>query len=221
MGRRRWHSPMATSSEPCLIATGCDRAVTTSPRMIWSSWPAKSACCRSRPSAFSRKWRLQPGKIFLVDMKQGRIVDDREIKSELVDKRPWRRWIEENMIELDKLPTPKSNSISRTMTRCSFASMRSATRPKTSRSSSARWRSTAAKGSGRWGRIRHWPVFPISRSFCTATSSSSFAQVTNPPLDANFEELVTSLYTYLGREGNLLDESPKASASWSSSSSRS
>ena len=37
-----------------------------------------------------------------------------------------------------------------------------------------------------------------------------FAQVTNPPLDANFEELVTSLYTYLGREGNLLEESPKA-----------
>ena len=60
------------------------------------------------PERIAKKWRLQPGKIFLVDMKQGDIVDDREIKSELVDKRPWRRWIEENMIELDKLPVPKS-----------------------------------------------------------------------------------------------------------------
>ena len=62
------------------------------------------------PERVPQKWRLQPGKIFFVDMKQGRIVDDREIKSELVDKRPWRRWIEENLIELDKLPTPEQRS---------------------------------------------------------------------------------------------------------------
>ena len=43
------------------------------------------------PERIARKWRLQPGKIFLVDMKQGRIIDDREIKSELVDRQPWKR----------------------------------------------------------------------------------------------------------------------------------
>ena len=58
------------------------------------------------PERVARKWRLQPGKIFLVDMKQGRIIDDNEIKRELVDKRPWRRWLDENLIPLDDLPTP-------------------------------------------------------------------------------------------------------------------
>src|SRR5207248_5652337 len=54
-----------------------------------------------------KKWRLQPGKIFLIDMKKGRIVDDAEIKRELVDRRPWKRWLDENLIELDSLPSPK------------------------------------------------------------------------------------------------------------------
>src|SRR5439155_6453612 len=55
-----------------------------------------------------KKWRLQPGKIFLIDMKKGRIVDDNEIKRELVDKRPWKRWLDENLIDLDSLPTPSN-----------------------------------------------------------------------------------------------------------------
>jgi len=63
-------------------------------------------------------------------MKQGRIVDDMEIKGALVDRRPWRRWIEENLIELDKLPTP-AMSISPIMTACWSASMHSATPTKT------------------------------------------------------------------------------------------
>jgi hypothetical protein len=58
------------------------------------------------PANVSKKWRLQPGKIFLVDMQAGRIVDDNEIKRNLVDKRPWKRWLEENLIDLESLPTP-------------------------------------------------------------------------------------------------------------------
>src|SRR5205807_9364867 len=57
------------------------------------------------PENVVKKWRLQPGRIFLVDTKQGRIIDDNEIKRELVDKRPWRRWLDENLIDLDSLPT--------------------------------------------------------------------------------------------------------------------
>ena len=61
-----------------------------------------------KPEDVASKWRLQPGKIFLVDMKQGRIVDDREIKAELVDKRPWRKWLDEHLIDLDDLPDPSN-----------------------------------------------------------------------------------------------------------------
>src|SRR5262249_56484146 len=47
------------------------------------------------------------GKILLIDTDKGRIVEDHEIKQDLVDKRPWRKWIEENMVELDELPDPR------------------------------------------------------------------------------------------------------------------
>src|SRR5438045_5549506 len=59
-----------------------------------------------KPENVAKKWRLQPGKIFLIDTTKGRIIGDREIKQELVDKRPWRRWLEEKMIDLDNLPDP-------------------------------------------------------------------------------------------------------------------
>ena len=61
------------------------------------------------PENVLKKWRLQPGKIFLIDMKKGRIIDDNEIKRELVDKRPWKRWLDENLIELDSLPEPNTD----------------------------------------------------------------------------------------------------------------
>src|SRR5690349_17747242 len=60
------------------------------------------------PANVAKKWRLQPGKIFLIDMKAGKIIDDNEIKRELVDKRPWRRWLSENLIDLESLPEPQS-----------------------------------------------------------------------------------------------------------------
>src|SRR5688572_25158320 len=61
-----------------------------------------------KPEDVAKKWRLQPGKIFFVDMKQGRIIGDDEIKEDLVNKRPWKRWVDENMIKLDDLPDPAS-----------------------------------------------------------------------------------------------------------------
>ena len=62
------------------------------------------------PADVVKKWRLQPGKIFLVeiDPKKGRIVDDTEIKDKLVQQRPWKQWIEENLIDIDSLPEPKN-----------------------------------------------------------------------------------------------------------------
>ena len=64
-------------------------------------------------------------------MKQGRIVDDAEIKESLVHKRPWKRWVDENMIDLDNLPAPDKLSGSRIMTTCWFGSRRLGIRTKT------------------------------------------------------------------------------------------
>ncbi|HZL36219.1 MAG TPA: glutamate synthase large subunit [Tepidisphaeraceae bacterium] len=161
------------------------------------------------PERIARKWRLQPGKIFFVDMKQGRIVDDREIKGELVDRRPWRRWIEENLIELEKLPTPtnvhqpdhdtllvRQHAFGYTTEDVKILLTPMAV--------------NGLEGLGSMGADTPLACLSDKPQLLYNYFRQLFAQVTNPPLDANFEELVTSLYTYLGREGNLLDESPRA-----------
>ncbi|HEX2520395.1 MAG TPA: glutamate synthase central domain-containing protein, partial [Castellaniella sp.] len=58
-----------------------------------------------------KKWRLQPGKMFLIDLQQGRIIDDAEIKSQLANSRPYRQWIERLRLKLETLPAPKAESL--------------------------------------------------------------------------------------------------------------
>ena len=90
------------------------------------------------PANIARKWRLQPGKIFLIDFKKKRIVDDSEVKSALVDSRPWKRWLDENMTDLESLPSPRDGGLprapsttARSTARCCITSTPSATRTKT------------------------------------------------------------------------------------------
>ena len=160
------------------------------------------------PENVAKKWRLQPGKIFLVDMKAGRIVDDNEIKRELVDKRPWKRWLDENLIDLESLPQPQSvHSVDHdtlmvrqhvfgyTVEDLKMIMMPMAV--------------TGQEAIGSMGTDTPLACLNDKPQLLYAYFRQLFAQVTNPPLDAIREELVTSMYTYLGREGNLLDETPK------------
>ena len=161
----------------------------------------------------SEKWRLQPGKIFLIDMKKGRIVDDHEIKRELVDKRPWRRWLEENLIELDNLP-----ATARTCTQPDHDTLlvRQHAFGYTVEDMKMLMTPMAVDGQeaiGSMGTDTPLACLSDKPQLLYNYFKQLFAQVTNPPLDAIREELVTSLYTYLGREGNLLDETPKHCAS--------
>jgi glutamate synthase domain-containing protein 2/glutamate synthase domain-containing protein 3 len=161
-----------------------------------------------KPDRVLKKWRLQPGKIFLVDMNQGRIVDDREIKQELVNKRPWRKWLDENLMDLDDLPAPghvhqpdhdtllvRQHAFGYTNEDVKILLTPMAT--------------NGMEGLGSMGTDTPLACLSDKPQLLYSYFRQLFAQVTNPPLDANFEELVTSLYTYLGREGNLLEESPQ------------
>ena len=159
------------------------------------------------PENVAKKWRLQPGKIFLVDMKQGRIVDDQEIKQGLVDKRPWANWIRDHMIDLEGLPAPKHvHTVDHDTLRVrqhafgyTVEDMKMILAP------------MAGQGQEPMGSMgTDTPLACLSDQpqLLYGYFKQLFAQVTNPPLDAIREELVTSLYTYLGREGNLLDETP-------------
>ncbi len=160
------------------------------------------------PARVARKGRLQPGKIFLVDMKAGRIVDDTEIKRELVSSRPWADWLEENLVPLDDLPAPanvpqpdhdtllvRQHAFGYTVEDLKIILTPMAV--------------TAQEGLGSMGTDTPLACLSEKPQLLYSYFKQLFAQVTNPPLDANFEALVTSLYTYLGREGNLLDETPK------------
>ncbi len=160
------------------------------------------------PERILRKWRLQPGKIFMVDMKQGRIVDDSEIKGELVDKRPWKKWIDENLIPLDSLPDPSTLPIvdRETLLVRQHAFGYTNEDVKLILSPMA---TTGIEGLGSMGTDTPLACLSDKPQLLYNYFKQLFAQVTNPPLDANFEAMVTSLYTYLGREGNLLAETPK------------
>ena len=159
------------------------------------------------PASVAKKWRLQPGKIFLIDMQKERIVDDNEIKRELVEKRPWRRWIKENLIHLESLPEPTSVHTPDHETLLArqhafgytLEDVKILLTPMVS---------TGIEALGSMGNDVPLACLSDKPQLLYSYFKQLFAQVTNPPLDANFESLVTSLNTYLGREGNLLDENP-------------
>ncbi len=77
-----------------------------------------------------KKWRLQPGKMLLVDLEEGRIVDDDELKRTLATEKPYREWIAQCRLRLDDMPEPAPPTPT-DVSRCSIASRRSATRRKT------------------------------------------------------------------------------------------
>jgi glutamate synthase (NADPH/NADH) large chain/glutamate synthase (ferredoxin) len=155
----------------------------------------------------ARKWRLQPGKIFLIDFKKQRIVDDSEVKSNLVDSRPWKRWLDENLIELESLPqgdTVHDADFDTLLVRqhafgYTNEDLRLLMLPMLT---------TGQEAVGSMGTDTPLACLSDKPQLLFSYFKQLFAQVTNPPLDAIREELVTSLITYLGREGNLLTEAP-------------
>ena len=160
------------------------------------------------PENVVQKTRLQPGRLFLVDMKAGRIIDDREIKQSLVDRRPWANWLRDNLVDLDKLPNPPrvQNVDHDTLLKRQHAFGYTVEEVKLIIGPMAR---DGQEALGSMGNDTPLACLSDKPQLLYAYFKQLFAQVTNPPLDAIREELVTSLYTYLGREGNLLDETPR------------
>ncbi|MDD4026144.1 MAG: glutamate synthase central domain-containing protein, partial [Kiritimatiellae bacterium] len=159
------------------------------------------------PENVERKGRLQPGRMFLVDTRQGRVVDDEEIKAELCARKPYQSWLQRKLLELDDLPAPREDG------RLSLAVEALAARQRLFGYSIEDLKIILAP----MGRQGAEPTGSMGNDVPLAVLSERprlffdyfhqlFAQVTNPPLDAIREELVTSLQTYMGKRGNLLDE---------------
>jgi glutamate synthase (NADPH/NADH) large chain len=156
------------------------------------------------PATVVRKGRLQPGRIFVVDTAQGRIIEDEEIKAELAAEHPYQEWIDSGVLRLAELPAADPVPV----TELNLAQQVFGYTEEELRVILTPMARTGAEPIGSMGTDT--PVAALSDRSRQLFDyfSQNFAQVTNPPLDAIREEMVTSLSTLLGAEHNILDAAP-------------
>jgi glutamate synthase (NADPH/NADH) large chain len=149
-----------------------------------------------------KKGRLQPGRMFLIDTLEGRIIDDTEIKSDLAAEYPYQEWLDENLIDINELPAkhallPQHGSIVHQQRLFGYTTedLRDIVGPMAK---------NGAEPNGSMGSDTPIAVLSERSRLVFDYFSQLFAQVTNPPLDAIREELVTSLSATLGPETNPL-----------------
>ncbi|MBS2962699.1 glutamate synthase large subunit [Actinocrinis puniceicyclus] len=155
-----------------------------------------------------RKGRLQPGRMFLVDTAQHRIVEDEEIKAELAAAHPYQDWLHAGLIRLDQLP--EREHIVHTHASVVRRQQTFGYTEEELRVLLAPMAKAGAEPIGSMGSDTPVAVLSERPRLLFDYFSQLFAQVTNPPLDAIREELVTSLSTTIGPEDNLLATSPVA-----------
>ncbi|MFH8371330.1 glutamate synthase large subunit [Streptomyces sp. NPDC018031] len=158
------------------------------------------------PARVVRKGRLQPGKMFLVDTAERRIIEDDEIKATLAAEQPYAEWLETGLIELADLP--EREHIVHTHASVTRRQQTFGYTEEELRVILAPMARTGAEPIGSMGTDS--PIAALSERprLLFDYFTQLFAQVTNPPLDAIREELVTSLISALGPQGNLLDPTP-------------
>jgi glutamate synthase (NADPH/NADH) large chain len=158
------------------------------------------------PARVVRRGRLQPGRIFLADTVAGRIVEDEEVKSVLAAEHPYQDWLHAGLVHLDDLPDRE-----RTVPTAADLLTRQRTFGYTEEELRLILSPMARAGGEPIGSMgTDTPVAALSDKprLVYDYFTQLFAQVTNPPLDAIREELVTSLGTGVGPERNLLDPTP-------------
>ncbi|MHA7860311.1 glutamate synthase large subunit [Tessaracoccus sp. Y36] len=155
-----------------------------------------------------RKGRLQPGRMLLVDLDRHAIVSDDDVKGALAAEHPYRQWVADNKIELDKLPSRahivhSHASVTRRQQVFGYSH-------EELRSIIAPMANTGVEAIGSMGTDAPIAVLSQRPRLIFDYFKQLFAQVTNPPLDAIREELVTSLTAKIGPERNLLEPVPAA-----------
>jgi glutamate synthase (NADPH/NADH) large chain len=158
------------------------------------------------PATVIRKGRLQPGRMFLVDTRLGRIVDDEEIKNSLAAEHPYQQWLDAGMTSLDQLPAQphvvySHDAVLRRQQVFGYTH-------EELRVIIAPMARTAAEPIGSMGTDTPIAVLSQRPRLLFDYFQQLFAQVTNPPLDAIREEVVTAVSSSLGPESNLLAPGP-------------
>ncbi len=160
------------------------------------------------PENILMKGRLQPGKMFLIDTQEGRIIDDTELKHKMAAEKPYRQWLNENLVRLSDLPAhpvPEPNHETVVLRQQVFGYTH-----EDLRILMAPMARNGEEAIGSMGTDTPLAVLSDRQPPLFNYFKQLFAQVTNPPLDAIREELVTSMSTALGPEQNLLKPAPES-----------
>ncbi len=177
--------------------------VTTDGRVIFAS---EAGVLPVEPADVVQKGRLQPGRMFLVDLEQHRIVEDDEIKDALAAEHPYGEWLDAGRINLNELP--ERNHIVHSHASVTRRQQLFGYTHEELRLLVAPMANTGAETIGSMGTDTPLAVLSERPRLLFDYFSQLFAQVTNPPLDAIREELVTSLSGSIGPEANLLEPGP-------------
>jgi len=156
-----------------------------------------------------QKGRLMPGRMFLVDTVQGRIIDDEEVKAEIAGRKPYRSWVTQYRISLDELPdplnVPQPNHLTVRQRQQAFGytveELKMVIKPMIV---------DGQEAISSMGTDTPLAVLSDRPQLLFKYFKQLFAQVTNPPIDPIREELVMSLTTSIGPKPNLMDENPEA-----------
>ena len=156
-----------------------------------------------------RKWRLQPGKMFLIDLEQGRMIDDEELKAGLANSKPYKQWIENLRIRLDDLQAQASDAQApgQLPTKDSLLDLQQAFgyTQEDIKFLMAPMATNGEEGIGSMGNDSPLAVLSSKNKPLYNYFKQLFAQVTNPPIDPIREAIVMSLVSFIGPKPNLLD----------------
>jgi len=160
------------------------------------------------PAEVTAKGRLEPGRMLLVDTEKGRIIPDEEIKNQLATRQPYTQWLKENQIALHQLADPPrvqpTDHATILMRQRAFGytdeDLKTILVPMGTR---------GEEPVGSMGTDTPLACLSDKPQLLFNYFKQMFAQVTNPSIDPIREDLVMSLYDYIGREGNILDETPQ------------
>src|SRR5689334_1053079 len=153
----------------------------------------------------ARKWRLQPGKMLLIDLEEGRIISDDDLKADLASRYPYEQWLKRTQVQVGGLPLPKK--MPRKKTNVSLLDLQQAFgyTQESLKFLMAPMAHTGQEAVGSMGNDTPVSVLSNRPKLLHTYFKQNFAQVTNPPIDSIREELVMSLVSFIGPRRNLLD----------------
>jgi glutamate synthase (NADPH/NADH) large chain len=151
-----------------------------------------------------RKWRLQPGKMLLIDIEEGRIISDEEIKAEIAGRHPYRKWVENTQLILEDLAPVEPRALRKDVSLLDRQQTFGYTQEDT-RILMAPMAVTGQEAVGSMGTDTPISAMSDKSKLLYTYFKQNFAQVTNPPIDPIREELVMSLVSFIGPRPNIFD----------------